>query len=270
MRSPGRRKEAVDVELGLEGRVFVVTGGSDGLGRALSETLVAEGSRVAMCARDPDRLGATVAELDKAGGEVLGVVADVRRLEDLVTLVDRTLERWGRVDGLVNNAGRSAAKPVTEIADDEWTEDLELKLLAAARLVRLTVPHMRANGGSIVNVLSVAARAPGAASGPSSVSRAAGLALTKTLSKELGGDRIRVNAVLIGLVESGQWRRAAEADGTPLPEFYSELAGGARIPLGRIGRADEFADVVSYLLSDRASYVTGTAINIDGGLSSVP
>jgi NAD(P)-dependent dehydrogenase (short-subunit alcohol dehydrogenase family) len=257
------------MQLGLEGKVFIVTGGSDGLGRALAAGLVAEGAAVAVCGRDEARLVETVAELEAAGGDVVGVRADVRRVEDLAALVHATLERWRRIDGLVNNAGRSAAKPVVDIDDAGWTDDLELKLLAAARLARLTVPHLRANGGSIVNVLSIAARAQGAGSAPSSVSRAAGLALTKVLSRELGADRIRVNAVLIGLVESGQSRRAAEATGRAVPELHAAMATDAGIPLGRVGRAEEFADLVCYLLSDRSSYVTGTAINLDGGLSGV-
>jgi NAD(P)-dependent dehydrogenase (short-subunit alcohol dehydrogenase family) len=256
------------VDLGLDGKVFVVTGGSDGLGRALARGLVAEGARVAVCARSADRLAATVTELEAAGGDVIGVPTDVTRPGDLVTLVERTLDRWHRIDGIVNNAGRSAARPVVDITDDEWTGDLELKLLAATRLVRLTVPHLRVHGGSIVNVLSIAARAPGARSAPSSVSRAAGLALTKVLSQELGPDGIRVNAVLIGLVESGQWTRRAETSGTDPAELYATMAQSAGIPLGRVGRADEYSDLVSYLLSPRSSYVTGTAINLDGGLST--
>jgi NAD(P)-dependent dehydrogenase (short-subunit alcohol dehydrogenase family) len=113
----------------------------------------------------------------------------------------------------------------------------------------------------------MAAKAPGAGSAPSSVSRAAGMALMKALSKELAPDGIRVNAILIGLIESGQWVRSAEAAGVPLPEYYKRLADGSGVPLGRIGRADEFADLAAYLLSARASYLTGTAINLDGGLS---
>ena len=257
------------MDLGLDGRVVVVTGGTAGLGRALAGTLVAEGARVALCGRDPARLDDAVTELEGRGGDVLGVVADVTRPEDLAALVDRTLDRWQRIDGLVNNAGQSNARPVVDIDDAGWHADLELKLLAAARLVRLTVPHLRANGGSIVNILSIAARAPGARSAPSSVSRAAGLALTKALSKEVGTDGIRVNAVLIGLVESDQWVRSAEAGGTSLGDLYDRMAADAGIPLGRVGRADEFADLVAYLLSGRSSYVTGTAINLDGGLSSV-
>jgi NAD(P)-dependent dehydrogenase (short-subunit alcohol dehydrogenase family) len=259
------------VELGLAGKVVVITGGSDGLGRALALGLVAEGAHVAVCGRDPVRLAAALAALEAAGGDALGVEADVARLEDLEALVERTVARWGRIDGVVNNAGHATPpRPAVEVPDEAWTADLDLKLLAAIRLVRLAAPHLRVHGGSVVNILAISGRTPGGNSTPSSVSRAAGLALTKALSRELGADGIRVNAVLIGLVESGQWRRAAEAQDVTLVELSASMVAGAGIPLGRFGRAEEFADLVSYLLSERSSYVTGTAINLDGGLSGVP
>ena len=135
--------------------------------------------------------------------------------------------------------------------------------------MRFALPHLKVNGGSVVSTLAVSAKAPGAGSTPTSVSRAAGMALTKALSKELGPDGIRVNAVLIGLIESGQWDRQAAAQGLAVDELYARLAAGSGIPLGRVGRADEFGDLVTYLLSPRASYVTGAAINLDGGLSPV-
>jgi NAD(P)-dependent dehydrogenase (short-subunit alcohol dehydrogenase family) len=255
------------MDLQLAGKVIVVTGGSDGLGRALCHTLVGEGAHVALCGRDSERLAATVESLEKAGGDVIGVRADVSHPEDLARVVRGTVERWDRIDGVVNNAGRSASKPVGEITDEEWDADLHLKLYAASRLIRLTLPYLRREGGSIVNVLAVSAKAPGARSAPSSVSRAAGLALTKALSKEVGIDGIRANAVLIGLIESGQWDRTAAEAGKPVEEVYAKMAVDAGIPLGRFGRAAEFGDLVAYLLSSRSSYVSGTAINLDGGLS---
>jgi NAD(P)-dependent dehydrogenase (short-subunit alcohol dehydrogenase family) len=153
--------------------------------------------------------------------------------------------------------------------DSVWEDDLQLKLMGAVRLTRMTLPHLRASKGAALFTLAMAAKAPGATSEPSSVSRAAGMALMKALSKELGPDGIRVNALLIGLIESGQWVRGAAASGTELPAFYERLAANAAIPLGRVGRPEEFADVACFLLSARASYLTGTAINLDGGLSPV-
>ncbi len=258
------------MDLGLEGKVVLVTGGSDGLGRALCTTLVDEGARVALCARGAERLAAVADELRAAGGDVEPVVGDVRDEETLAALVETAVSRWGRVDGVVNNAGRSAASPVPAVSDDEWHEDLDLKLLAAARLCRLALPHLSVRGGAVVNVLAIGAKTPGHSSAPSSVSRAAGLALTKALSKDVGPQGVRVNAVLIGLVRSGQWERRAADQETDPEEFYAAMGTGAGIPLGRVGRAGEFADLVAFLLSERAAYVSGTAVNLDGGLSPAP
>ena len=256
------------MDLELTDRVVLVTGGSTGLGLALCHGLVAEGARVAFCGRDADSL-AQAAEVLGAPERVVAVPADVSDPGDLERFVATALERWGRIDGVVNNAGRSAAQRVEDLDDAAWEADLALKLLAAARLSRLTIPHLRETGGAIVNVLALAAKAPGAGSAPSSVSRAAGMALTKALSKELGPDGIRANAVLIGLAESGQWDRLAAARGVAVGDLYATMARDAAIPLGRVGRGEEFADLVCFLLSARASYLSGIAVNFDGGLSPV-
>jgi NAD(P)-dependent dehydrogenase (short-subunit alcohol dehydrogenase family) len=195
------------------------------------------------------------------------VRADVSRASDIEAFLDAAVGRWGRVDGVVHNAGRSAAGPLDSLDDAVWEADLQLKLMGAVRLTRLALPELRASRGSVLFTLAIGAKAPGGGSAPSSVSRAAGMALMKALSKELAPMGVRVNAVLIGLIESGQWVRAAAASSVELPEFYERFATNAGIPLGRFGRSDEFADLGCFLLSERASYLTGTAINLDGGLS---
>lgn len=254
------------MDLQLGGKVFLISGGTDGLGAALADRLVEEGARVAVCGRDPARLAAASARLGSSG---IAIAADVTVAADVEAFVSAALSRWGRIDGLVNNAGRSAAGPVDQVSDEVWLDDLNLKVLSAARLTRLAVPHLAAaGGGSIVNVLAVSGKAPGAGTLPTSASRAAGLALTKAASKDLGAQGIRVNAVLIGLVESGQWRRRAHAAGVSESAFYAQLAASSSIPLGRVGLASEFADVAAFLLSDRSSYVTGSALNLDGGMST--
>ena len=258
------------MDLHLNGKVVLITGGTDGLGAALANRLVEEGARVAVCGRDSRRLAATEQRLRNAGGDVLAMQADVIHLADLERFVDAAVVRWGRIDGLVNNAGKSAAGRIDQVSDDDWLDDLNLKVLAAVRCTRLTVPHLiAAGGGAIVNVLNVGAKAAGAASLPTTASRAAGLAITKAASKDLGGHGIRVNAVLIGLVASGQWRRRADAAGQSEEELYRQMVKNSDIPLGRVGRSEEFADLAAYLLSDRSSYVTGSAINLDGGSSPV-
>src|ERR1700722_4740411 len=202
------------MDLHLNSKVVLITGGTDGLGAALADRLVEEGSRVAVCGRDPHRVAATEQRLRDAGGDALVVQADVTRVADLERLVEAAVARWGRLDGLVNNAGQSAAGRIDQVSDDVWVADFDLKVLAAVRCTRLTVPHLiAAGGGAIVNVLNTGAKAPGAGSLPTTASRAAGLAITKAASKDLGEHGIRVNAVLLGLVESGQWRRRAGAAG---------------------------------------------------------
>jgi NAD(P)-dependent dehydrogenase (short-subunit alcohol dehydrogenase family) len=260
------------MELGLREKVAIVTGGSDGLGRATARTLAAEGAAVAIVARGPERLEAAAEEIRASGGRVEAIPGDVSRAEECRRVVERTVEAFGRVDVLVNNAGTSAAMPFLEVDDAAWQADLDLKLFAAVRLTRLVVPHMRQQGGGrVVNVLNIGAKAPGPASVPTSVSRAAGLALTKALSKEYAADQILVNAVLIGSVRSGQWERRWERAGRPgtLDEWYERMAKDNRVPVGRIAEASELGDLVAFLVSERARYITGVAINFDGGVSAV-
>jgi NAD(P)-dependent dehydrogenase (short-subunit alcohol dehydrogenase family) len=257
------------MDLELAGKTVLITGGTDGLGLALARQLGAEGASVAICGRDEERLRAAEASVQDAGGDVLAQRADVASPADLEAFVDAAVGRWGRIDGVVHNAGRSAAGTVESIDDAAWEADLQLKLMGAVRLTRLALPMLRASRGVVLFTLAMGAKAPGAGSEPSSVSRAAGMALMKALSKELAPDGIRVNAVLIGLIESGQWVRAASGSGQELLQFYERFARNAGIPLGRFGRSEEFADLGCFLLSARASYLTGTAINLDGGLSPV-
>jgi NAD(P)-dependent dehydrogenase (short-subunit alcohol dehydrogenase family) len=255
------------MDLELAGKVVLITGGTDGLGLGLAAKLAEEGASVAVCGRDEERLRAAEAKLQAAGGDVLAQRADVSEAADIEAFVGAAVARWGRIDGVVHNAGRSSAGSLESIDDATWESDYQLKLMAAVRLTRSALPQLRASHGSLLFTLALAAKAPGGASEPSSVSRAAGMALMKALSKELAPDGIRVNAVLIGLIESGQWVRGAAAAGLAQEDFYERFAKDAAIPLGRFGRAEEFADLGSFLLSDRASYLTGTAINLDGGLS---
>jgi 3-oxoacyl-[acyl-carrier protein] reductase len=255
------------LDLGLKGKVAIVTGGSDGLGRATALRLASEGCKVAICGRREDHLEAAAAAIAaETLGEMLACRADVSSAADIEALVSATVDRFGGVDILVNNAGTSAAASLEALDDAAWQKDIDLKLMAAVRLCRRVVPIMRERGGgSIVNATIVGGKAPAARSLPTSVTRAAGINLTKSLANEYAGANIRVNTVCIGLLKSAQWER--RAGNRPVAEIYAEMA--ARVPLGRIGEAEEYADLVAFLVSARAAYITGTAINLDGGMSPV-
>jgi NAD(P)-dependent dehydrogenase (short-subunit alcohol dehydrogenase family) len=259
------------MDLELRGKVALITGGSNGIGRATAERLAAEGAAVVICARRPEPLAAVAAVIEAAGGQALAVPADVAQPGEVERVIAAAVERFGQLDILVNNAGRSAAARFDAVDDAGWSADLDLKFHAAIRAIRAALPHLRARGGGrIVNVVAVAGKTPGANSLPTSVSRAAGLALTKAVSKDLAPDRITVNAVCIGMIKSGQWERrwqAEEAPGT-LDDFYARAARTAAIPLGRVGEASEAADLIAFLVSARAAYITGVAINMDGGAAA--
>ena len=252
------------MDLNLADKVILITGGTEGLGAGLAEFLVAEGARVTVCGRDAARLENMQARLGDSG---LAVQADVTSAEDSSGLMDRTIRHWGRLDGLVNNAARSMAGPFEAFNEDDWRDDLELKLIAAVRLIRLALPHLRvSSAAAIVNVLNIGAKNPKANSLPTTATRAAGLAMTKALAAEFARDGIRLNAIMVGLIESGQWVRRADETGVTLEQFYASQAQG--IPLGRVGTPSDFAALASFLLSPRAAFITGSAVNLDGGASA--
>jgi NAD(P)-dependent dehydrogenase (short-subunit alcohol dehydrogenase family) len=261
------------MDLGLSGKVAIVSGGSDGIGRAAAQSLGREGASVVICARRADVLQRAADDLaEDTGAQLVPVVADVSQPADVERVVQAAIERFGRLDILVNNAGRSAAGPFDALDDAGWQADLDLKLFAAIRFIRAGLPHLRAaGGGSIVNILNLGAKSPGPRSMPTSVSRAAGLAMTKALSKELAADSIRVNGIMIGLIKSGQHERTWQRQGGEgtLEEFYVRQAKNAGIPLGRVGEASEVGDLIAFLCSSRGAYISGVSINMDGGLSAV-
>jgi 3-oxoacyl-[acyl-carrier protein] reductase len=261
------------MDLGLKGKVAIVTGGSEGIGRATAQSLGREGARVVVCARRGDVLERAAQDVAEAtGAEIVPVQADVRNSADVERLVSTAVQKFGRLDILVNNAGTSATGDFEALPDDVWRADLDLKLFGAIRTIRAAVPHLRAaGGGSIVNLLNLAAKQPGPRSMPTSVSRAAGMALMKALSKELAPHNIRVNGVNIGLIKSGQNQRRWEREGgsLSLEDFYAESAQRMGIPLGRVGEPEEVGDLITFLCSSRGAYISGVAINMDGGLSGV-
>jgi NAD(P)-dependent dehydrogenase (short-subunit alcohol dehydrogenase family) len=261
------------MDLGLRGKVAIVTGGSEGIGRATAHSLGREGANVVICARRAEVLERAAQDIAEAtGADVVPVPADVRNETDVDRLVQRTVDRYGRLDILVNNAGILATGEFESITNDAWHADLDLKLFGAIRACRAAVPHLRkAGGGSIVNLLNLAAKQPGARSMPTSVSRAAGMALMKALSKELAPHNIRVNGINIGVIKSGQHVRTWQRQGSQgsLEDFYVEFAQRTAIPLGRVGEAEEVGDLIAFLCSARGAYISGVSINVDGGQSGV-
>ncbi len=256
------------MDLQLNGRVALVTGGSQGIGKAVAAMLAQEGASVVIAARGAELLDKVATEIRAAGGKVHAVAADVSQAADCERLVAETIKTFGRLDILVNNAGTSATGEFESVTDEAWQADFNLKLFAAIRLARLAVPGMRQHGwGRIINMTNIGAKQPRAKSMPTTVTRAAGLAFTKAMSKEFAASNILVNTVCIGLIKAGQHERKAARAGVPVEQMYDAM--GKEIPLGRVGRAEEVANVVAFLASEAASYVTGSSVNLDGGASAV-
>jgi len=266
------------MDTSLSGKVALVTGGSLGLGKAMANAFYQDGAKVAILARRQEALDDAVSEILAAdvtenshgGGDIAAFSCDVSDAHSIKRAYDQVVVRFGGVDILVNNAGQSAAKPFTEITDEDWQNDIDLKLMAAVRLTRLVWPHMQTQSwGRVINLLNVYAKVPDARTAPTSVTRAAGMALTKVLASEGAPDNILVNAMLIGFIKSDQVRRMHEAAGAndSLDEYIAQA--GKRLPMGRMGEAQECANLALFLASNASSYITGCAINMDGGLSKV-
>jgi NAD(P)-dependent dehydrogenase (short-subunit alcohol dehydrogenase family) len=256
------------MDLGLKSKVVAITGASDGIGKAAALLFAQEGAKVAICARKVDGVNKTVEQIRKFGADALGISADMSLAADAERFIDEVVTRFGRIDVLVNNAGSSIRGPFLETTDEQFKGDMELKVFGAMRCARRAIPHMRKQGGGrIINITTIGAKQPGASSMPTTMSRAAGMVLTKALSKEFAGDNILVNTVCIGLIKSGQHERRAVAAGAPLEVHYDNMS--KNLPLRRIGEASEAGSVIVFLASNMASYVTGTSINVDGGVSGV-
>jgi NAD(P)-dependent dehydrogenase (short-subunit alcohol dehydrogenase family) len=257
------------MEISLAGRSAIVTGGSKGIGFAISNRFASSGADVALVARGRESLDEAVkAVTASAKGRVIGVQADVGSAADIKRCYDEAMQAFGKVDIVVNNAGTSRAMAFDKLSDEILQEDLDQKLFAAIRMIRLVAPQMKERRwGRIINVLNIGAKAPRPNSMPTSLSRAAGMALTKALAGEFAPHNVLVNAMMVGLIEADQHVQAAKRSNTPLAEYYKTRE--KEIPLGRVGKAEEFANLACFLVSDAASYIVGTATNVDGGRSPV-
>ncbi len=253
------------MDLGLKDKVAVITGGSRGIGKAIATALAHEGCRVAVCARDAALLERTAEELRGRGAKVLAVAADLGKAEAPSEVVQAAMRGFGRIDILVNNVGGArTAGPFLETPDATWQAAVELNLLAAVRCSRLVVPEMqKVGGGAIVNISSIWGRESGGTATYNAV-KAAEISLAKGLARELAPLNIRVNSVAPGSIffPGGSWDRRMQADPEGITQFMKQ-----DIPFKRFGRPEEVADVVVFLCSERASWVTGACIPVDGGQS---
>ena len=258
------------MDLGLRGKVALVAAASQGIGRATARTLAKEGCKLAMCARNQGPLDAAADAIRKeTGAETLAFRADVSRAADVGAFVNAATVSFGGVDLLVTNAGGPPTGRLESLTEEQWSQAYELTFQSAARLMRACVPSMRARGaGAIVAITSISVKQPIENLLLSNTMRAAVVGLVKTLARELAADRIRVNAVAPGWIATDRlmelMRVRAEREKRKFEDVIAE--GIAEVPLGRFGETHEVAESIAFLLSERASYLTGNVVQIDGGL----
>lgn len=261
-----RRESAM--QLDLEGKVALVTAGSKGMGRAIALALADEGVRVAITARGREALKSTAVEVRDRGAEVLAIPGDVSRSEDVETMVNQTVQRFGAIDVLLVNAGGPPAKSFVDSSDEDWQKAVELTLFSAVRLIRAALPHLARSRGSVVTIESISVKQPVRGLLLSNSIRPAIIGLIKTLADELGAQGIRLNNILPGMIMTDRSLDLADsrarAIGKTRDEIIAETEAG--IPLGRYGTPEEIANLAVFLASNASSYITGASILCDGGL----
>jgi 3-oxoacyl-[acyl-carrier protein] reductase len=252
------------MDLGLTGKIAIVTGSSRGLGLASARALAAEGCHVTLCARSKSGLDAAVraiAETAPPSARLHAVQADVGTLAGVRRVIDATVETFGGLDILVNNVGSSQGSDLLETGDDTWQQALDQNLFPSIRASRLAVPHMQQRGGGVIIVIaSIYGRESGGRMAYNVV-KAAEISLAKSLAQQLAPSNIRVTSVSPGSIafEGGTWWKRQQENPVAMAEFVKR-----EIPMGRFGRPEEVGDVVAFLASPRASWISGTSVVVDG------
>jgi NAD(P)-dependent dehydrogenase (short-subunit alcohol dehydrogenase family) len=255
----------------LAGRVAVVTGASKGIGRAIARELAGQGAHLVVNARGREALDAVAAELRDRGCAVEPVAADVATPDGAAAIVDAARARFGRIDVLVNNAGKGSPKPILEQTDADWHASLELNLMSAVRLSLRVVPMMRAqSGGRIINISSRVGRQPDPYFAPYAAAKAALINFTKSLANAFSKDGVLVNCVVPGLIRTEAVEEAAAksaaATGKTVDEVFAATLAKRPIPVGRLGEPEDVAGLVVFLAGPRASWITGSTFTVDGGI----
>jgi len=258
------------MELGLKGKVVVVTGASRGIGRAIALVFAAEGCRLALASRTPEALAAAAEEMEALGAEARHWPTDVTDPTQVETLVENVSRFWGGIDILVNNAGGGYSKAFEAVSEEDWERIVNLNLFSAIRLSRAVLPSMKERGGGqIINIAALSGRVPRLGQIASNAAKAALINFTESLAAEVARHRIRVNAVCPAGILTARWQervaRYGQEHGLPFERAMTELAEKS-IPLGRLGLPEEVASAVVFLASERAGFITGVSIFVDGGM----